>query len=64
MGHQCEFRDEFEVINISRRKIPDDIHSMFLLFRPKVVNAIKNIRKGKKRPENDSILDYIIKTEG
>ena len=36
---------------------------MFLLFKPKVLNAIKKIRESKKRPDNDSILDYIIKTE-
>ena len=36
---------------------------MFLLFKPKVLNAINKIRESKKRPDNDSILDYIIKTE-
>ena len=36
---------------------------MFLLFKPKVVNTINKIRESKKRPGNDSILDYIIKTE-
>ena len=36
---------------------------MFLLFKTKVLNAIKKIRESKKRPDNDSILDYIIKTE-
>ena len=37
--------------------------SMFLLFKPKVLNAINKIRESEKRPDNDSILDYIIKTE-
>ena len=41
----------------------DDALSMFLLFKPKVLNAINKIRESKKRPDNDSILDYIIKTE-
>ena len=45
------------------RKQCDDAHSMFLLFKPKVLNAINKIRESKKRPDNDSILDYIIKTE-
>ena len=36
---------------------------MFLLFKPKLLNAINKIRESKKRPGNDSILDYIIKTE-
>ena len=36
---------------------------MFLLFKPKVLNAINKIRESKKRPRNDSILDYIIKTK-
>ena len=41
----------------------DDALSMFLLFKPKVLNAINEIRESKKRPDNYSILDYIIKTE-
>ena len=36
---------------------------MFLHFKPKVLNAINKIRGSKKRPGNDSIIDYIIKTE-
>ena len=36
---------------------------MFLLFKPKVLNGINKIRKSKKRPDDDSILGYIIKTE-
>ena len=36
---------------------------MILLFKPKLLNAINKIRESKKRPGNDSILDYIIKTE-
>ena len=36
---------------------------MFLLFEPKVLNAINKIRESRKRPDNDSILDYTIKTE-
>ena len=36
---------------------------MFLLFKLKVLNAIKKIRESKKRPDNDFILDYIIETE-
>ena len=55
MGHQCHITDEFE-------KQSQDAHSI-LLFKSKVLNAIKKIRESKKRPNNDSILDYIIKTE-
>ena len=36
---------------------------MFLLFKTKVLNAINKIRESKKCPDNDSILDYIIKAE-
>ena len=36
---------------------------MFLPFKPKVLNGINKFRESKKRPGNDSILDYIIKTE-
>ena len=36
---------------------------MFLLFKPKVLNAVKKIRESKKRPDNGFILDYIIETE-
>ena len=39
-------------------KMSDDVHSMFLLFRPKVVNAIKKIRESKRRLNNDSILFF------
>ena len=35
----------------------------FYFFKPKVLNAINKIRESKKRPDNYSILDYIIKTE-
>ena len=64
MGHQCDITDEFEKLSISpKEKQSDDAHSMFLLFKPKVLNAINKIRESKKRPDNDSILDYIIKTE-
>ena len=47
-------------VNISRS---DDAHNMFLLFKPKVLNAINKIHENKKRPHVDSILDNIIKTE-
>ena len=47
-------------VNISRS---DDAHNMFLLFKPKVLNAINKIHESKKRPHVDSILDNIIKTE-
>ena len=64
MGHQCDITDEFEKLSVSpEEKQSDDAHSMFLLFKTKVLNAIKKIRESKKRPDNDSILDYIIKTE-
>ena len=64
MGNQCDITDEFEKLSISpEEKQSDDARSMLLLFKPKVLNAINNIRESKKRPDNDSILDYIIKTE-
>ena len=64
MGHQCDITDEFEKLSISpEEKQSDDANSMFLLFKRKVLSAINKIRESKKRPDNDSILDYIIKTE-
>ena len=36
---------------------------MFLLYKPKVLNTVNKICESRKRPDNDSILDYIIKTE-
>ena len=36
---------------------------MLLLFKPKVLNAINKICESRKRPDDDSIIDYIIKTE-
>ena len=64
MNHQCDIIDEFEKLSISpEKKQSDNAHSMFLLFTPKVLNAINKIRESKKRPDDDSILGYIIKTE-
>ena len=64
MGHQCDIIDEFEKLSISpEEKQSDDAHSMFLLFKPRVLNAINKIGENKKRPDYDSIHDYIIKTE-
>ena len=64
MGHQCGITDGFEKLSISpEEKQSVDAHSMLLLSKPKVLNAINKIRKRKKRPDNNSILDYIIKTE-
>ena len=40
-----------------------DVHSIIFPFKPKVLNTIRQIRASKKRPDNDSILDYIIKKE-
>ena len=52
MGHLCDIADE-----------SDDPHSIFLLFKSKVLNADNKIHESKKHPDNDSILGYIIKTE-
>ena len=64
MGHQCDFTDEFEILSISpEEKQSEGAQIMFLLFKPKVLNAINKIRESKKRSDSDSILNYIIKTE-
>ena len=64
MEHQCDITNEFEKLSIPpEEKQSDDAHSMFLLFKPKVLNANRKIRESKKCPDNDSILDYIIKIE-
>ena len=48
MGHQCDITDEFEKLSVSpEEKQSDDTRSMFLLFKPKVLNAINNIRESK-----------------
>ena len=45
MGHQCDITDEFEKLSISpKEKQSGDAHSMFLLSKPKVLNAINKIR--------------------
>ena len=64
MGHQYDITDEFEKLPISpEEKQSDATRSMFLLFKPKILNVINKIRESKKHPDNDAILDYIIKTE-
>ena len=64
MGHKCDITDEFERLSVSpEEKKSDDAHSMFSLFKPKVLNAANKIRESKTRPDNDSILDYIIKID-
>ena len=48
MGHQCDITDKFEKLSISpEEKQSDDVHSMLLLFKPKVLNAINKILKSK-----------------
>ena len=40
MGHQCDITEEFERLSIfPEEKQSDDAHSMFLLFKPKFLNA-------------------------
>ena len=64
MEHQCDITDKFEKLSISpEEKQSDDAHSMFLLFKPKLLNAVNKIWESKKRPDNYSILHYIIETE-
>ena len=64
MRHQCDITDEFEKLSISPEEKPcDDAHSMFLLFKPKVLNGINKFRESTKCPDNDSVLDYKIKTD-
>ena len=64
MRHQCDFTDEFKILSISpEEKQSEEAEIMFLLFKPKVLNAINKIRESKKRSDSDSILNYIIKTE-
>ena len=64
MSHQCDIIDEFEKLSISpEKKQSDNAHSMFLLFKPKILNAINKTLESKKRPDDDSILGYIVKTE-
>ena len=54
MGHQCDITDEFEKLSLSPdEKQCDDAHSMFLLFKPKVLNANNKIHESKKHPDNN-----------
>ena len=54
MGHQCGITDEIEKLSISPEDNHSyDAHSVFLLFKPKVLNAIKKILEIKKHPDND-----------
>ena len=49
MGHQCDITDKFKKLSRSpEEKQSDDAHDMFLLFKPKVLNAINKIRESNK----------------
>ena len=62
MVHQCVITDEFEKLSISpEEKQSDDAHSVFLLFKPKDVNATNKIRESKKCPAiRENRLKYVI----
>ena len=58
MGHQCDITDESEKLSISSdEKQSDDAHSIFLLFKPKVLNAINKIRE---RKSVQTMTQYLI----
>ena len=49
MGHQCDITDKFKKLSRSpEEKQSDDAHDMFLLFKPKVLNAINKIRESNR----------------
>ena len=65
-GHiEKDISNAFDKLKITRddRKT-DDVNDVTLsLFKPKVLNAIDQIKQKKKRPDLNTIYEYLSKTE-
>ena len=65
-GHiEKDISNAFDKLKITRddRKT-DDVNDVTLsLFKPKILNAIDQIKRKKKRPDLNTIYEYLSKTE-
>ena len=65
-GHiEKDISNAFDKLKITRddRKT-DDVNDVTLsLFKPKILNAIDQIKQKKKRPDLNTIYEYLSKTE-
>ena len=65
-GHiEKDISNAFDKLKITRddRKT-DDVNDVILsLFKPKILNAIDQIKQKKKRPDLNTIYEYLSKTE-
>ena len=65
-GHiEKDISDAFNKLKITRdeRKIDDVSEETLSLFKPKILNAIDQIKQKKKRPDLNTIYEYLSKTE-
>ena len=65
-GHiEKDISNAFDKLKITRddRKT-DDVNDVTLsLFKPKILNAVDQIKQKKKRPDLNTIYEYLSKTE-
>ena len=65
-GHiEKDISNAFKKLKITRddRKIGDVNEETLSLFEPKILNAIAQIKQKKKRPDLNTIYEYLSKTE-
>ena len=65
-GHiEKDVSNAFNKLKITRdeRKIDDVSDETLSLFKPKILNAIDQIKQKKKRPDLNTIYEYLSKTE-
>ena len=65
-GHiEKDISNAFNKLEIARdeRKIDDVSDETLSLFKPKILNAIDQIKQKKKRPDLNTIYEYLSKTE-
>ena len=65
-GHiEKDISNAFNKLKIARddRKIDDVNEETLSLFKPKILNAIAEIKQKKKRPDLNTIYEYLSKTE-
>ena len=60
-----DISNAFNKLKITRdeRKIDDVSDETLSLFKPKILNAIDQIKQKKKRPDLNTICEYLSKTE-
>ena len=65
-GHiEKDISNAFDKLKITRdeRKIDDVSDETLSLFKPKMLNAIDQIKQKKKRPDLNTVYEYLSKTE-